>query len=143
MNVADLPASDGAHNQEGVCSGAHRAGEQRIQRFVRKVASTRKETDERASLVRSVVANRAPQHRVARLQGVQHRGDSRGVCDVELYLAIDSRQRPQRRRERDPDRSHGSVWTSTEDTLGKYCAINSQVSPASADEYTCPPVVPK
>ena len=78
-------------------------------------------TTKSASLVRSVVAHRAPQPRVARLQSVQHGGEGRGVCD----------------------RSHGSVWTSTEDTLGKYSAIASHVSPASADAYTCPPVVPK
>ncbi len=105
--------------------------------------STREETDERASLVRSVVADRAPQHRIARLQSIQHSGDRRGVCDFERYLAADSRQSPQVRRERDPDRSHGSVWTSTEDTLGKYSAIASHVSPESVDAYTCPPVVPK
>ena len=38
---------------------------------------------------------------------------------------------------------HGSVWTSTESTAGRSRTIGVQLSPASADAYTCPPVVPK
>ena len=65
--------------------------------------------------------------------------DRRDLADILVrqfagsHLTVDARQRPQRRRECDPDGSHGSVWTSTEDTLGRYCAIASHVSPASAD----------
>ena len=38
---------------------------------------------------------------------------------------------------------HGSVWTSTERTAGRSRTAALHVSPASADAYTCPPVVPK
>ncbi len=38
---------------------------------------------------------------------------------------------------------HGSVWTSTESTGGRSRTIGAQLSPASAEAYTCPPVVPK
>ena len=38
---------------------------------------------------------------------------------------------------------HGSVCTSTESTGGRSRTIGAQLSPASTDAYTCPPVVPK
>ena len=130
---ATSSARDRTDHAQGVGPGAHRVGEPRVRQVVREVASASEETDERASPIRSVVADRAPQHRVARFQSVQHRGDRRRIRDFELYLAFDSRKRTQVGGERDPDRSHGIVWTSTEDTLGRYSAIASHVSPASAD----------
>src|ERR1700674_3183242 len=39
--------------------------------------------------------------------------------------------------------AHASVCTSTESTPGKSRTIGAQLSPASADAYTCPPLVPK
>src|ERR1700675_511841 len=39
--------------------------------------------------------------------------------------------------------AHGSVCTSTESTPGRSRTIGAQLSPASADAYTCPPLVPK
>ena len=50
-------------------------------------------------------------------------------------------QFPQMEGKRDPD--HGSVWTSTETTAGRSRTMGAQLSPALADTYTCPPVVPK
>jgi len=45
---------------------------------------------------------------------------------------------------RDSDISlHASVCTSTESTAGRSRTIGFQLSPASAEAYTCPPVVPK
>jgi hypothetical protein len=38
---------------------------------------------------------------------------------------------------------HTKVCTSTDTTAGKSLTIASQLSPASAEAYTCPPVVPK
>ena len=63
------------------------------------------------------------------------------ALDLELHLAVDVRQRAQMRREHDSD--HGSVWTSTDRTAGRSRTMGAQLSPASADAYTCPPVVPK
>src|SRR5204862_7682006 len=37
---------------------------------------------------------------------------------------------------------HGSVWTSTESTGGSSRTIGGQLSPASAEAYTCPQAVP-
>jgi hypothetical protein len=39
--------------------------------------------------------------------------------------------------------NHPSVCTSTESTAGKSRTIGFQLSPASAEAYTCPPLVPK
>src|SRR6266852_7164541 len=39
--------------------------------------------------------------------------------------------------------SQASVCTSTDSTAGRSRTIGAQLSPASADAYTCPPVVPK
>ena len=58
-----------------------------------------------------------------------------------VNFAFEPRQRPQMRRQHDPD--HHSVWTSTESTAGRSRTIGAHVSPASADAYTWPPVVPK
>src|SRR5262249_52254920 len=41
------------------------------------------------------------------------------------------------------DRDQPKVCTSTEYTAGKSRTIGIQLSPASAEQYTCPPVVPK
>ena len=88
-----------------------------------------------------MVADRPAQHRVAGLQRVEHRALGDLARDLELHLAVHLRERPQVRREHDPD--HGSVWTSTDSTAGRSRTIGAQLSPASADAYTCPPVVPK
>ena len=61
--------------------------------------------------------------------------------DLEFHLAFDARQLPEIRREHNSD--HRSVWTSTDSTGGRSRTMGAQLSPASADAYTCPPVVPK
>ena len=45
------------------------------------------------------------------------------------------------RRQDDPD--HGKVCASTETTDGRSRTMGVQLSPASAEAYTWPPVVPK
>src|SRR5262249_16936015 len=56
-------------------------------------------------------------------------------------LAVDPRELGQVRRKHDAD--HRRVCTSTESTGGRSRTMGAQRSPASADAYTCPPVVPK
>src|SRR5262249_62198318 len=87
-----------------------------------------------------MVADRAAEHREARLQRVQHRSLGDGPVDLQFHLAIDLRERPQVCREHHPD--HDSVWTSTDSTAGRSRTIGAQVSPASGEAYTWPPVVP-
>src|SRR5256885_16179302 len=81
-------------------------------------------------------------HRIAGLERVEDRARRGDTLDVELHLSVDVRERPQMRREHDPD-DHGNVWTSTDTTDGRSRTMGVQLFPASADTYTCPPVVPK
>jgi hypothetical protein len=83
----------------------------------------------------------AAQHGVTLFQCVEHRTLCGRPRDLERDLAVDARQLAQMRRQHDPD--HASVCTSTERTAGRSRTIGAQVSPASLDAYTCPPVVPK
>src|SRR5258708_4352995 len=99
------------------------------------------ESQERPALLRDVVADRAAQHGIAGLERVEDRALRGRTLDVELHFTGDVRQPPQVWREDNPD--HGSVWTSTESTAGRSRTMGVQLSPASADAYTCPPVVPK
>src|SRR3954452_1789809 len=106
-----------------------------------EVPGAGEEPQERPALARGVVADRPAQHRVAGLERVEDRALRGRNRDGEPHLAVDVRQRPQVRREDDSD--HGRVWTSTDSTAGRSRTTGAQLSPASADAYTCPPVVPK
>src|SRR4030095_3168755 len=99
------------------------------------------EPHERPAFLSDVVANRSAQRRVSGLERVEHRTLGGLTLDLELHLAVDLRQRPQMGREHDSD--HGSVWTSTDSTAGRLRTMGAQLSPASAEPYTWPPVVPK
>ena len=117
-------------------SGSGASGE-----LVGQILLAGEEPHERPALLRDVVADRPAQHRIAGLERVEDRALRGRTLDVELHLAVDARQRPQMRREHDSD--HGSVWTSTDSTAGRSRTMGAQLSPASAEAYTCPPVVPK
>ena len=88
-----------------------------------------------------MVADRAAQHRVPRLQRVEHGPLGDRARHAQLDLPASVRERPQVRGQHHPD--HDSVWTSTDSTAGRSRTIGSQLSPASSEAYTCPPVVPK
>jgi hypothetical protein len=96
---------------------------------------------ERPSLSRSVIPERASERWIGTLQRVENRAQRGRAVDLQLHLAIHARQYPQMCRQHYSD--HGSVWTSTESTLGRSRAMGAQLSPALAEAYTCPPVVPK
>ena len=91
--------------------------------------------------MRDLVPDRPAQHRVAGLQGVEHRPLRRLPLHLELHLAADLRQPAQVRRQ--DDSNHGRVCTSTDRTAGRSRTMGVQLSPASADAYTWPPLVPK
>src|SRR5438067_1731175 len=120
---------------------APRDGERGIRRLVRQVPLAGEEPQEGPPPLGDVVADRAAQHGIAGLERVQHRAPRDPARDVELHLALHLRQRPQVRRQYHAD--HRSVWTSTDSTAGRSRTMGAQLSPASADAYTCPPVVPK
>src|SRR5262249_61119151 len=96
----------------------------------------------RPPLVRGLGANGAAEHRIARLERIEHRALRGRARDVQLDLAVDVGEGPQMRRQHDAD-GHGSVCTSTATTAGRCSTIGFQLSPASGETYTCPPVVPK
>src|SRR3990172_4712960 len=139
--AAFLAAGHGPQDHEGLGAGRDRIGQRGVRLFVGQIFPAGEEPDERPAPLRDVVADRPAQHRMAVLERVEHRALRGRTLDVELHLAVDVRQRPQVGREHDPD--HGSVCTSTESTGGRSRTMGAQLSPASADAYTCPPVVPK
>src|ERR1700694_1838727 len=96
------------------------------------------EPQEWPALLRDVIADCPLQRGIARLECVQDRPLGGLTLDLDRHLAVYARQRPQVRRKLNAD--HGNVWTSTETTAGKSRAMGAQLSPASVDAYTCPPV---
>src|SRR5437773_5779823 len=141
LHELGLPAGHGADDQERLRTRRHRVRQRGIRRFVGQILLASEEAHERPAPLRDLVADRPAQHRIAGLERVEDRA-LRGLClDVELHLPVDARQFPQMRREDDAD--HGSVCTSTERTAGRSRTMGAQLSPAFADPYTCPPVVPK
>ena len=106
-----------------------------IRLFVGPVFRTGEETQERAALLRDVIADRAAQNRISGFERVEDRAYCHPALHVDLHFAADSRQRPQMRGKLDADRCgrHGNVWTSTETTAGRSRTIGAQESPASED----------
>src|SRR6266508_127037 len=138
---AALAAGHRAHDEKRLGPHRDRVGQRGVRQFVGEVLLAGEESHERSALLRDVVANRPAQHGIAGFERVEHRALRDLTADVELHLAVDVRERPQMCGEHNPD--HGSVWTSTDTTDGRSRTIGAQRSPASAEAYTCPPVVPK
>src|SRR6185437_14324744 len=143
----ELAAGHGADDQVRLGAGRDGFGQRGVRLLVRQVLLAGKEPDERAAFSGPLVADGAAQHRVPGLQRVEHRalGDPPGY--LEFNLALNPGQRPQVRGQRHPyDVSvpgHGSVCTSTDSTAGRSRTMGAQLSPASGEAYTWPPVVPK
>src|SRR5262249_28003812 len=109
--------------------------------LVGQVLLAREEAQERTAFLRDVIANRAAQHWIAGLDRVEPRTLRCLTRHVDVHFAVDLRQPSQMRLELDSD--HGSVWTSTDRIAGRSRTMGAQLSPASAETYTWPPVVPK
>src|SRR6185369_7946358 len=139
-------ARDGPHDQKRFGPRCDRVGQRGVRRFVRQVLLASEEPHERPALLRDVVANRALQHWIPGLECVENRALRHWTCNLELnFAAAELSQSSQVRRKHDADDAlaHDSVWTSTESTAGRSRTMGFQLSPASADAYTWPPVVPK
>ncbi len=123
--------------------GTLRVGQRRVRRLVRQVLRASEEAQERPALRSDVVADRAAQHRIPRLERVEHRRprERAPFRDLQRHLVVDPRQGPQVRRQHHSD--HGSACTSTDNTAGRLRTMGAQLSPPSAEAYTWPPVVPK
>src|SRR5262245_49038584 len=131
----------GADDEERLPTRRDRIRQVGIRQLVGQVLLAREEAHEGAAALGEVVTNRPAQHRVAGLERVEDGALRDGALDFDLDLAVDARELPEVCREHDPD--HRRVCTSTESTAGRSRTIGAQVSPASADAYTWPPVVPK
>src|SRR3989442_2024165 len=136
-----LSARDGTDYEEGFLPGGDIVWQELIRRLVREILLACEEPYERAAFPSRVVTYGAPQHRIGGLQCFEDGALRHRALHVERDLVADLRERPQMMRKHDAD--HRRVWTSTESTGGRSRAIGPQVSPASADAYTWPPVVPK
>ena len=136
-----LAAGYGPNDQKRLSPGRDRFGQWGVRRLMGQILLAGEEPQERPALLGDLVADRPAQHGIAGLERVEDRALRHLTFDVELHLAADARQHPQMIRKHHSD--HGSVWTSTDSTAGRYRTMGAQVSPASADANTCPPVVPK
>jgi len=131
----------GAHNHERLFAFHDSIGQRDIRRLMRQIQPTREEPDEGPALVSDVIADRSAQHWILGFQGIQDRAQYRWTLNLQLDLFADVRQSSQMMWKFDSD--HGRVWTSTDSTAGRSRTIGAQLSPALAEAYTCPPVVPK
>ena len=136
-----LAARHRADDQERLRTGRHRIGQRSVGRLVGQVLLAREEAHERPALLRDVIADRPAQHRVARLERVEHRALRHRAVDVERHLAVARRasvrrcagsttriiaRRPAGAWTLRPD---GRVCTSTDSTAGRSRTIGAQLSP--------------
>ena len=127
----ELTAGDGSEDQEGLGSRGDGVGQRGVGLLVRQILAAGEEAQERAALLRDVIADRAAQHRVTGFERVEDGALRELPSDLEFDFAVDVRQSSQMWREDNAD--HASVWTSTESTGGRSRTIGAQLSPASAD----------
>src|SRR5579862_1147392 len=139
-----LSAGDGADDQERLAAAGDVVRQPRVGGFERPVRAACEKSHEWPPLAGDMIAHRSREHRIARLERVENVAWRDVAVDVKRHFVFHARQRAQMLRQLDADvMRHDSVWTSTESTGGRSCTMLCQVSPASDDAYTCPPVVPK
>ena len=139
--VVPLTARHGADYQKWLVARRHRIGQRSVRGIVGEILPAGEEPQKGAALVRGVVSNRPSQHGITNLERVEDRALSGLTLDIELHFAVDVGKRSKVHRKHDSN--HDSVCTSTDSTAGKSRTMGVQLSPASVDAYTCPPVVPK
>src|SRR5688572_19006392 len=123
-----LPAGERPDDQEGFGATHHGLRQWGIGRVVRQVLLARIEAHERPAPERGLVADRAAQHRVTRLERIEHRALRHRTGHVDLDLSADPRERLQMLWQGNAD--HDSVCTSTDSTGGRSRTIAFQLSPA-------------
>src|SRR4030066_823030 len=119
----------------------HRLRQRRVRRIVGQILLAGEQAQGRPSYLGDVIANRAAQHGIARLQHVQDRPLRGRTIDLPRPLRLDLRQVSPMVRQHDSYQS--SAWTSPDSTAGRFRAMGAQLSPPPGEAYTCPPVVPK
>lgn len=108
---------------------------------MRKILPAGEEPDKRTALEGELIANGSEQRRIAGFQRVEYRPLGHFTFKRQHNFVIYLCQRSEMCGKRDAN--HDSVWTSTESTAGRSRTIGAHESPASAEAYTWPPVVPK
>ena len=90
-----LAARHRADDQKRFGACGHCRGQQRVRGLMRPILPTGEEAHERTALLRGVIADRPPQHRIRRLQSVQDRtlGDWPFHLQLDLFAYVS--QRPQ------------------------------------------------
>jgi len=136
-----LAARDRPDDEEGLTAAGDRWGEGRLRGVVREVLAAGEKPHEGPAAVRRVVPDRPAEGGIGCLDGGQDRMLRSLAWDVDLDLAAHAREGSKMGRKDDAD--HAKVWTSTESTGGRSRTIGAQLSPASGEAYTWPPVVPK
>ncbi len=136
-----LAAGDGADDEEGLRAARYSFGQGMVGRFEGPILTAGEKSQEGPALEGDVVADGAAEHGVAGLKRVEDgtRGDL--AVDLDAHLGAGVGQGSQMRREHNSN--HGRVCTSTESTAGRLLTMGAQLSPASGEAYTWPPVVPK
>ena len=128
-------------DQKGLRSRHDRIRQGRVRRRIRPVLLAGEEPQHRPAPLRARVSNRPEERWMVALQYVQDRLLSNRSRDLQLDHPAHTGQDLKILRQDDVD--HASVCTSTESTAGRSRTTAAQLSPASADAYTWPPLVPK
>src|SRR5437773_12138366 len=115
-----LAASDGPYDEKRFCTRCDRLGQRRIGRLKGIIFLASEEPQKGTALVGDMIADRAAQHGILRLEGIEHRPLRDRTFDGDLHFGAVARQRAQVSRKHDAD--HGSVWTRSEERrVGKEC----------------------
>ncbi len=114
---SSLTSGNRSNDEKRRGSGDNSFGKRSICGLVRDVFFASEEAQERPPLLRDVIADRPPQHRVARFERIEYCPDRRLTIYIKQHVTLNASERLQVRRKHDAD--HGSVCTSTESTAGK------------------------
>src|SRR5690606_37612328 len=128
---AGLAARDGADDPERFLAARDLVRQRRVDRLVRPVGFQDEEADHGPADLRPVVADRAAQHGIGRLDGVDDGALGDLALDVDLDFLAGAREVLEMGRQNHADLH--SVWTSTDSTAGRSWTIACQVSPESAE----------
>src|SRR5258708_3899907 len=98
-----LTPGNRAQDDQRLLPRYHRIGQWSVWRLMRQILLASEEAQEGPTLLRDMVADRPPQHRIAGLKRVEDRAQRGLAVDLELYFTAHFRQRSQMLREFDPD----------------------------------------
>jgi hypothetical protein len=102
-----LSAGHGPHDLKRLLSLLDRFREGSVGRFMRQILTAGEEPQEGAALLRCLIASCPNQRGISGLEGIQDQSLRCLSLDIDLHLAVDSRQRSEVERQHDTD--HFSV----------------------------------